>query len=252
MWQFLYQFAAPRNFYLKTQAWLPVLGFGAAFCLVASLILGLFWAPADYQQGDAFRIIYVHVPAAFFSMSLYLAMGFLAVLLLIWRIKLAGLMLIVVAPLGASMALLALVTGSLWGKPMWGTWWIWDARLTSELILFLLYMAILAIHQSFTNPAQAEKVIAILTLVGLIDLPIIHYSVYWWNTLHQGATLSVFAKPKIAAVMLYPLLLMLAGFGLFCLWVVLHRTRDVLLVRERRQQWVSVLFHQQGDKRDQS
>ncbi|OGV44413.1 MAG: heme ABC transporter permease [Legionellales bacterium RIFCSPHIGHO2_12_FULL_42_9] len=238
MWRFLYQLAVPKNFYYQTQSILTALGFGALLFLLVGIGLGLFWAPPDYQQGDAFRIIYVHVPAAFLSLTLYTAMGFLAVLLLIWRIKLAGLMLTVVAQLGASMAFLALVTGSIWGKPMWGTWWIWDARLTSELILFLLYLAILATECAFEDPLKAEKVIAILTLVGLIDLPIIHYSVYWWNTLHQGATLSLFAKPKIASVMFYPLLVTLIGFSLFCVWVVLHQTRTALLLRERRQRWV--------------
>lgn len=243
MWRFLYQLAVPKNFYYQTQSVLKVIGFGALLFLVVGIGLGLFWAPPDYQQGDAFRIIYVHVPAAFLSLFLYAGMGFLAALLLIWRIKLAGLMLTVVAQLGASMAFLALVTGSLWGKPMWGTWWIWDARLTSELILFLLYMAILATQSAFTKPEQGEKVVAILTLVGLIDLPIIHYSVYWWNTLHQGATLSFFAKPKIAAVMFYPLLITLIGFSLFCVWVVLHQTRTALLLRERRQRWVFELIN---------
>ena len=243
MWRYVYQLAAPKNFYYQTEQWLSVLGYGALFFLLLGTLLGLFWVPPDYQQGDAFRIIYVHVPAAFLSLFLYAFMGFLSALLLIWRIKLAGIMLSVTGTLGASMALLALITGSLWGKPMWGTWWIWDARLTSEFILLLLYLAILATQYAFTNHEQGEKVTAILTLVGLIDLPIIHYSVYWWNTLHQGATLSLFAKPKIASVMLYPLLASLIGFSLFCAWVVLHQTRIKLLLRERRQRWVFDLFH---------
>ena len=242
MWQLLYQLAAPKNFYFQTRAWLPVFGCAAVLFLIVGILLGLFWVPPDYQQGDAFRIIYVHVPAAFLSLALYTGMGFLAILLLIWRIKLAGLMLPIVAQIGASMSFLALVTGSIWGKPMWGTWWIWDARLTSELILLLLYLAILAAQYAFTNSERGEKVTAVLTLVGLIDLPIIHYSVYWWNTLHQGATLSIFTKPKIAAVMFYPLLSTLMGFIFFCIWVVLHQTRMRLLWRERRQRWVFKLF----------
>lgn len=212
--------------------------------LLPGLVWGLFFAPPDYQQGDAFRIIYIHVPAAFLSMSLYAWMAFLAVLLLVWRIKLAGLMLSVVAQLGAVMAFLALATGSIWGKPMWGAWWVWDARLTSELILLLLYIAILAIRSAFSDSERGDRVIAILTLVGLVDLPIIHYSVYWWNTLHQGSTLSVFAKPKIAAPMLYPLLLSLLGFTLYALWIILHKARNELLLRERRQQWVRELVEE--------
>ncbi|KTC67959.1 heme exporter protein CcmC [Legionella birminghamensis] len=242
MWKFLYQMASPQRFFNTTQPWLPWLGaFGCVF-LIMGFIWGLVFAPADYQQGDAFRIIYIHVPAAFLSLSLYAFMAFLAVLLLVWRIKLAGIMLSAAAQTGASMALIALVTGSIWGKPMWGTWWVWDARLTSELILLILYIAILATGATFRNKEQADRLVAVLTLVGVIDLPIIHYSVYWWNTLHQGATLSLLAKPKIALPMLYPLLFTLAGFSFFCLWVMLHKASNELLIREKRQQWVRKLL----------
>jgi heme exporter protein C len=242
MWKFLYQLASPRSFYQITKPWLPWLGGTAFVSLLLGLIWGLVFAPADYQQGDAFRIIYVHVPAAFLSMALYGWMGFLALLLLVWRIKMAGLMLGIVAQIGASMTLLALLTGAIWGKPMWGTWWIWDARLTSELILLLLYLALLATKTAYPNKEQGDKILAILTLVGLIDLPIIHYSVYWWNSLHQGTTLSAFAKPKIASAMLYPLLLTLMGFGLYCFWLILQKARIEVLAREYRQQWIKVLF----------
>ncbi|MBA2656047.1 MAG: cytochrome c biogenesis protein CcsA [Tatlockia sp.] len=242
MWKFLYQMASPKAFYQQTQTWLSYIGFFALFFLLIGLIWGLVFAPPDYQQGDAFRIIYAHVPSAFLSMFIYFTMGFLAILLLVWRIKLAGLMLGLAAQIGASMAFLALATGSIWGKPMWGTWWVWDARLTSELILLLLYLAILATKSAFQNQEQGDKIIAILTLVGLIDLPIIHYSVYWWNSLHQGATLSAFAKPKIAAPMLYPLLLTLVGFASFCLWLGLHKARTEILAREFKQNWVKDLL----------
>lgn len=242
MWKFLYQMASPKSFFRITQSWLFCLGLLAFLFLLAGIVWGLVFAPSDYQQGDAFRIIYVHVPVAFMSMALYAGMAFCAVLLIVWRIKLAGLMLSVLAQIGACMAFLALVTGSIWGKPMWGTWWVWDARLTSELILLLLYVAILATASAYQNREQGDKMAAILTLVGLVDLPIIHYSVYWWNTLHQGSTLSVFAKPKIATPMLYPLLLTLAGFSLYCLWVVLHKAGNELLLREKKQSWVKELF----------
>ena len=212
--------------------------------LVIGVVWGLVFAPADYQQGDAFRIIYVHVPTAFLSMILYGWMGFLALLLLVWRIKIAGLLIHLIAQVGACMAFLALITGSIWGKPMWGAWWVWDARLTSELILLLLYAAIISTYQSIKNKEDGDKIIAILTLVGLIDLPIIHYSVYWWNTLHQGSTFSVFAKPKIAASMLYPLLLTLSGFFFYCLWIILEKARIELLFRERRKAWVKLLFEE--------
>jgi heme exporter protein C len=238
MWKFLYQLASPKAFYHVTQSWLKWLGLSAIIFLTIGIIWGLIFAPPDYQQGDAFRIMYIHVPAAFLSLTLYAWMGFLALLLMVWQLKMAGLMLGIVAQLGASMTFLALLTGSIWGKPMWGTWWVWDARLTSELILLFLYLAILATKSTFSNQEQGDKIIAILTLVGLIDLPIIHYSVYWWNSLHQGATLSVFAKPKIAISMLYPLLLTLAGFSFYCLWIILHKARNEVLLRERRQNWV--------------
>lgn len=242
MWKILYQLASPQSFYTFTGRMLP----GIAWCALVSLMVGMIWGlvftPPDYQQGDAFRIIYVHVPSAFLSMALYGWMGFLAILLLVWRIKVAGLLISHVAQLGACMAFLALVTGSIWGKPMWGAWWVWDARLTSELVLLLLYAAILATHQAVKNKEDGDKIIAILTLVGLIDLPIIHYSVYWWNTLHQGSTLSVFAKPKIDSSMLYPLLLGIIGFFFYSLWIILEKARQELLLREKRKAWVKAQF----------
>lgn len=242
MWKFLYKLASPNAYYRFSGQLIPWFSILAALFLGLGIVGGLFYAPSDYQQGDAFRIIYIHVPCAFLSMSLYGLMGFLAILLLVWRIKLAGLMISIVAQLGACMAFLALITGSLWGKPMWGTWWIWDARLTSELILLLLYASILATAHAFQHKSQGDKVVAILCLVGLIDLPIIHYSVYWWNTLHQGATLSLFSKPKIEHHMLYPLLLSILGFAFYCGAIIIAKSRNELLWRERRQQWVKSLM----------
>lgn len=244
MWKFLYQLASPKFFYTFTGRLIPGLAVSALIALLIGMIWGLAFTPPDYQQGDAFRIIYAHVPSAFLSMALYGWMGFLAILLLVWRIKIAGLLINQVAQLGACMAFLALITGSIWGKPMWGAWWVWDARLTSELVLLLLYAAILATHQAVKNKEDGDKIIAILTLVGLIDLPIIHYSVYWWNTLHQGSTLSVFAKPKIDGSMLYPLLLTIVGFFLYSLWIILEKSRQEVLLREKRQSWVKTLFEE--------
>ena len=245
MWKLLYQLASPKFFYSFSGRLTPCLAVGALVTLLVGIVWGLAFTPPDYQQGDAFRIIYVHVPTAFLSMMLYAWMGFLAVLLLVWRIKIAGLLINIVAQIGLSMAFLALVTGSIWGKPMWGAWWVWDARLTSELILLLLYAAILATHYAIKDKEDGDKIIAILTLVGVLDLPIIHYSVYWWNTLHQGSTLSVFAKPKIDGSMLYPLLLTIVGFFLYCLWIILEKARQELLIREKRQSWVKIQF--EGD-----
>lgn len=244
MWKFLYQLASPKYFYSLSGRMIPWFFTSALIILFIGILWGLVFAPPDYQQGEAYRIIYVHVPSAFLSMALYGWMGFLAILLLVWRIKIAGLLISRVAQVGACMAFLALATGSIWGKPMWGAWWVWDARLTSELILLLLYAAILATYHAIKNKEDADKIIAILSLVGLIDLPIIHYSVYWWNTLHQGATLSVFSKPKMDISMLYPLLLTLLGFSLYCLWIILERARQELLLRERRQSWVKIQFEE--------
>jgi heme exporter protein C len=238
----LYQLASPQSYYRFSGRLIPWFGVMACLFLGVGMVWGLVFAPPDYQQGDAFRIIYIHVPSAFLSMALYAFMGFLSLLLLVWRIKLAGLMISIVAQLGACMALLALITGSIWGKPMWGTWWVWDARLTSELILLMLYLAILATAHMFQSKDQGDKILAILCLVGLVDLPIIHYSVYWWNTLHQASTLSVFSKPKIHASMLYPLLIILLGFMAYCAAIILVKSRNELLWRERRQQWVKTLF----------
>ncbi len=238
MWKFLYQFSSPKLFYSKTSSWIRFLFIVCAFLFSIGVVWGLFLAPADYQQGDAFRIIYIHVPCAFLSMSLYVLMGFLAISLLVWRVKLAGILLKSTAQTGALMTFLALVTGSIWGKPMWGAWWIWDARLTSELVLLMMYCAILAVHYAFDSKDKADKVVAILTLVGLIDLPIIHYSVYWWNTLHQGATLSAFAKPKIDASMAEPLYVMLFAFLFYALLVILVKSRSEILVREVNHRWV--------------
>ena len=246
MWQLLYQMASPKAFYQLSGRCISWLADSTLLTLVAGILWGLFLAPADYQQGDAFRIIYVHVPTAFLSMALFAWMGFLALLLLVWRIKMAGVILSICAELGASMAFLALVTGSIWGKPMWGTWWVWDARLTSELILLFLYSAILATGYAYQNKEQGDKIMAILTLVGLADLPVIHCSVYWWSTLHQGATLSLLSKPKIALSMLYPLLLTLIGFSLFCLLSIILKARNALLLRERRQRWVKSLILGEG------
>ncbi len=238
MWKMLYPLASPKRFYELSGRWLPWLAIGATLMLIIGLYWGLVIAPPDYQQGDAFRIMYVHVPCAFLSMSLYAAMGLMAFLVLVWRIKLAGMILMACAQTGASMTLLALITGSLWGKPMWGTWWVWDARLTSELVLLFLYGAVWIVGNAYQHQAQGDRLVAILTLIGLVDLPIIHYSVYWWNSLHQGTTFLTLGQPKIAPSMGYPLLVMLIGFALYSVILVLIKTRHALLRREHRQSWI--------------
>jgi len=238
MWKSVYQFASPKRAFRVAQLTAPGLIITASVLLIIGMCWGLMFTPADYQQGDAFRIIYIHVPCAFLSIAIYAAMGFLAVLCLVWRIKLAGILLHLAAEVGALMTLLALVTGSIWGKPMWGTWWIWDARLTSELILLLIYAALLASAHAYSQHQKADSLLALLTLVGLADLPVIHYSVIWWNTLHQGPTFTVFNKSHIDSSMLPPMLFMLGGLSLYLAGIVSLRLQSVLLSRERRAHWV--------------
>lgn len=238
MFSFLYPLASPKTFYRLAERVLPWLAGFSVFFLAIGCVMGLVFSPPDYQQGETVRIMYIHVPSAFLSMGCYSLMGMMAFALLVWRVKLAGMVLKNLAFLGAVMAFLALVTGSLWGKPMWGTWWVWDARLTSELVLLMLYLAILAIHGTFRQAEQAERAMAVITLVGVVDLPIIHYSVYWWNTLHQGSSFKWLSKPLIDAQMLWPLGFMLLGFVCFGFWIVLQRVCVDILIRASRSRWV--------------
>ena len=239
MWAFLYKLGSPRYFYELTGRWLPWIIALMLLLFAYGLIGGLWLAPADYQQGDAFRIIYVHVPSALLSMGIYTYLTFCAVLSLVWRIKIADIMIKVSAPIGAWMCFLSLFTGAVWGKPMWGTWWIWDARLTSQLILLFIYIAIIALQNSLSKNSQGHRAVSIFVIVGFIDIPIIHYSVYWWNTLHQGATITRFAKPAISGEMLYPLLAMLAAFFCYFLAVAFLKARNELLLRDKNTAWVN-------------
>jgi len=231
-------FLSPKAFYATTSKILPwlITVFSVMFCY--GVITGLFIAPADYQQGDGFRIIYVHVPSAFTAMAVYFVMAFCAILTLVFRIKLAALCMSCSATIGAWFTFLALITGSIWGKPMWGTWWIWDARLTSVLILLFLYLGFIALQSVIPEQKARERAGAILAIIGVINLPIIHYSVIWWNTLHQGPTLSKFAAPSIDPAMLYPLLAMIFSFMLFYAVILLIRMRSQILLRENKSQWV--------------
>lgn len=242
MLPFLYRLASPKHFYQTAGRLIPWFASIASVLFCYGLLGALVFSPPDYQQGDAYRIIYIHVPSAFLSMFVYMTMAFCALLSLVWRIKLADVVLKVSASLGAWLTFLALITGSIWGKPMWGTWWIWDARLTSELILLFLYLGVMGLQTAIAEREQSERAAAILVLVGSINIPIIHYSVYWWNTLHQGATISRFAKPAIAPSMLYPLLAMLAAFLFYYLTLMLMRARTAVLYQERRSAWVKELL----------
>lgn len=237
------KFLSPKSFYATSAALLPWIT--VAFLLLFSygLIAGLFIAPADYQQGDGFRIIYVHVPSAFAAMAIYFMMACCALLTLVWRVKIAAICMSCSAPIGAWFTFLALITGSIWGKPMWGTWWIWDARLTSVLILLFLYFGFIALQSVMTDQQSRDRAGAVIALVGVINLPIIHYSVIWWNTLHQGPSISQFAAPTIAPAMLYPLLAMIGAFMLFYAAILLVRMRNQILLREIKSQWVKEVFN---------
>jgi heme exporter protein C len=245
MWKQLYlffhQMASPKYFYRYTGILMPWIGLGSLITLVWGLYLGLFVAPPDYQQGQSYRIMFVHVPSAWMSMFIYVFMAVLSAIYLIWNIKLAEIMARSSAVLGASFTFLALVTGSLWGKPMWGAWWVWDARLTSELILLFLYLGYVALISAVEDVRLSGRAGSLLLLVGVVNIPIIHYSVEWWNTLHQGPTVTKLDKPSIHRSMLWPLLLMAVSFQLFYFWLVTLRARTELIWRERRSDWVRSL-----------
>lgn len=203
-------------------------------CLLLGLALALVFSPADYQQGDTVRIMYVHVPAAWMALFVYLNLALASASLLIWRHPLAGIAAEASAPIGAAFTFLALVTGSLWGKPMWGTWWVWDARLTSVLILFFLYLGYMALTNAFEEEERGRRAGAVLALVGVINLPIIKFSVDWWNTLHQPASVSRIGTPTIHSSMLWPLLIMAVAFMLFFVVVLIQRMRSELVAARLR------------------
>jgi heme exporter protein C len=237
-WTWFHKLASPPHAYRIAARLAPWFGWPAFLLIAAGLYGGLVLAPADYQQGDAFRIVYVHAPSAWLSMFVYGTMAVAAAIGLIWRIKLAHAVAASSAPIGASFTFLALATGAIWGKPMWGTWWVWDARLTSELLLLFLYAGVMSLRASIDDRDRADRASALLAIVGVVNLPIIHYSVYWWNTLHQESTLTKIAKPSMAGDMLWPLLTMLLGFTLYFGAVLLIRLRAEILRRERDASWL--------------
>ena len=239
MWTWFYKLASPPYVYGTAAALVPWFLGLAAIAIGYGLVDGLVFAPPDYQQGDAFRIIYVHVPSAWLSLFAYVGMAVAAAIALIWRIKMGHAVAAASAPIGASFTLLALVTGSLWGRPMWGTFWAWDPRLTSELILLFLYVGVMSLRSAFEDPARGDRAAALLALVGVVNVPIIHFSVVWWNSLHQGATVARFGKPTMVASMLWPLLSMALGFMLFYGAVLCLRLQGEVLNRERQAKWVA-------------
>ena len=242
MWKFIHKYASPKVFYdlsLPLSKWF---GIACLIFLVTGLYGGLVMAPADYQQGDSFRIMYIHVPSAWMSLFIYMVMAISGGMGLIWHTKIAEIIARSSAPIGASFTFLALVTGSIWGKPMWGTYWVWDARLTSELILLFLYLGFIALQSAFEDRRVAARAGAILALVGIVNIPIIHYSVEWWSTLHQGPTVTKFDAPSIDTRMLIPLLLMTLAFKTYYATVLLIRSRSEILQYECNTSWVKQLI----------
>ncbi len=231
-------FASPQRFYPLAGRLMPWLVVSAALLALAGLAIGLLIAPSDAQQGEGYRIIFVHVPASWMSMFIYLVMAFWAGVGLVLNTRLSSMMAQALAPTGAMFALLSLLTGALWGKPMWGAWWVWDARLTSELILLFLYLGFIALYSSIEDPSRADRASAVLALVGAVNVPIIYFSVKWWSTLHQGASVSLTRSPSMAVTMLWGMGIMVLAFWAYAIAVALARVRCIILEREARAEWV--------------
>jgi heme exporter protein C len=236
-----FRYSSPQTFYPLAGKMIPLFWIAAAVLTVAGLAIGLLFAPTDFQQGDSYRIIFIHVPAAWMSMFIYVVMAGWAAAGLVLNTRMSSMMATALAPTGALMTFIALWTGALWGRPTWGAWWVWDARLTSELILLFLYVGFMALHASIDDPRRADKAAAILAIVGVINVPIIYYSVKWWNTLHQGSSVSLTRAPSMASVMLWGMLVMALAFWAYSIAAALTRVRAIILERERHAQWVAEL-----------
>jgi heme exporter protein C len=237
-WTWLHRFGSPPHVYRLAGRLAPWFAWPAGMLIVLALYGGLVLAPPDYQQGEGFRIIYVHAPSAWMSLMVYTTMGVAAAIGLVWRMKVAHAVAASCAPVGASFTAAALVTGMLWGKPMWGTYWQWDPRLTSELILLFLFLGYMGLREAFDDAQRADRASAVLAIVGLVNVPIIHYSVEWWNSLHQAPSVMKLDRPSMPASMLVPLLMMMLGFTLYFFAVLLVRLRGEVLRRERAASWV--------------
>ena len=232
-----FYYAAPQRFYALAGRCIPWFAVAAVLLAAAGLVIGLGLAPTDFQQGDSYRIIYIHVPVSWMSMVLYLAMAFWAAIGMIFNARLAFMLAQAIAPTGALMAFLSLWTGALWGKPTWGTWWVWDARLTSELILLFLYIGYLSLRGAIDDERRADRASGLLAIVGAVNVPIIYFSVQWWNTLHQGASVSVTQGSSMAEIMLQAMLIMSLALWAYCFAVVFARVRTIILERERGAAW---------------
>lgn len=240
----LFKFSSPASFYPLAGRLIPwFTGLAAAFLLVG-LYISFFVAPTDFRQGDAYRIMFIHVPAAWMSMFIYVVMAAYATAGVVWNTRLSAMMARSLAPTGALFTFIALWTGSFWGRPTWGTWWVWDARLTSELILLFLYIGYLSLQAAIEDPRRAARASGLFALVGVINIPIIYYSVRWWNTLHQGASIT-FTRTTMAESMLAAILVMTLAFWMYTIAVVLTRVRAEILEQERNASWVMELMREQ-------
>ena len=243
MKQWLHQMGSPKYFYTITTSWLLPLSVLTFILLFVGSIWGLIFSPEDFQQGNSYRIMYIHVPAAFVALASYYALASAGLVYLVWRIKLADVFLRSLAGIGAVMTIIALLTGSIWGKPTWGVWWVWDARISSMLILLFLYLGIIALYESFNGQAiLAAKLTSLLALVGTVNIPIIYKSVDWWYTLHQPASIKLVGESTIHSSMWWPLILMIFGFYSFVALTTLLSMRSEILVREQNTKWVKIIL----------
>ncbi len=235
-------YAAPSAFYPLARCWAPWFRWLALLLLAVGLYLSFFVAPTDYKQGEGYRIIFVHVPAAWMSMLIYLVMAGWSLIGLIFNTRLSAMMTQALAPTGAMFTFVALWTGAFWGKPMWGTWWEWDARITSELILLFLYLGYLALRNAIPEPRRADRASSLLVLVGVVNIPIIYFSVEWWHTLHQGSSIKLNAQTSMDETMLITLLVMVLGFWAYSIAMALTRVQQIMLQREQTAHWVRALI----------
>jgi len=233
----LTRYASPAAFYPLAGRLIPWFAVPAAVLGAVGLYMGLVAAPTDFRQGDAYRIMFIHVPAAWMSMWLYVVMAIYAGLGLVVKTRLSSMMAAAIAPSGALFTFIALWTGSFWGRPMWGTWWVWDARLTSELVLLFLYLGVIALAAAIDDPRRADRASGLLALVGVVNVPIIYFSVQWWNTLHQGASIKMTAAPTMGAIMFWSILVMTVAFWLLSFVTAFLRVRCIILERERHAEW---------------